>query len=148
MNGTIEDSLAKLIKIAERDDDYVLLTTPAGLNPCPICDSPVQLWQRKHEDQYHKVVACPNNGKKDSDYQCPCYFPPECYYHATRREAVAYWQKHSTKEELAPEVKSNEIHGSHTLRYSACNEYDVVCSKCNATDAQADRRLFYPCKES
>lgn len=268
--GIVQESLSKLLEVSERDDDYLKLTTPTGLNPCPVCGSPAEMWQRKHEDQFHKVIVCPNNGKKDSDYQCPCYFPPECYYHATRREAVAYWQKHSSQysisnthlsfaalrsanvermkeyknyngdmpahgpdgsgwspaqwfqamtgefgeyanvrkkyergdlleedfleragQELAdvqvyldilanqigidlgtavvkkfnhdsekrgcrtelhvtPEVpveeKSNEVHASHVLRYSASNQYDLVCAKCNGTDAREDRRLFYPCK--
>lgn len=95
--GTIEDSLANFLESTDRNDDYHKLTTPNGLNPCPVCGSVAELWQRKHEDQFHKVIACPNNGRKDSDYQCPLYFPPEGYYHATRREAIAYWQKHSSK---------------------------------------------------
>lgn len=87
--------------LADRDgdEDYLKLTTPKGLNPCPACGSPGELWQRKVQENYHRVVVCTNNGRKESDYQCPFYFPPENFYKATKREAIEYWQKHTVKHE-------------------------------------------------
>lgn len=99
--GARESALAEMLELTSRDgdDDFLKLTAPSDLNPCPVCGSPPELWQRKHEDQFHKVVACPNIDRKETvGYECPLYFPPECYYKATRREAVAYWQKYSKGE--------------------------------------------------
>lgn len=83
----------------DRANDFRQLPTPTGLNECPGCGSTPELWERHCGDYYHKVVACPNNGKKDPDFQCPFYYPPECFYKATKREAIAYWQKHTGSHE-------------------------------------------------
>lgn len=89
-------------RAAERgSEDYQRLGQPPRLNPCPSCGIMPELWEFKNGEQYHKFVCCPTTGKgKGGEYQCPFYFPPDCFYKATKKEAIAFWQKHTSRFDL------------------------------------------------
>lgn len=73
---------------------------------CPVCDHPApQLWRyaSKPDEPLQFAVMC----SRDPDAEggalgrdglvrrgCLLYMPPDDFYRATRREAVAYWLRH------------------------------------------------------
>ena len=77
-----------------RDEDYRLLECTTALNRCVFCGSEAQLWELSTMDRnVTKVVTCSNDGGGLVGDECPLYLPPECFYKATKREAIAYWQE-------------------------------------------------------
>jgi hypothetical protein len=68
--------------------------------PCPFCGSESELWEYSPNDDHHqKVVMCSNAGDDEDqeDEGCPMYMPPEGFYMATKREAVAIWNKRDSQ---------------------------------------------------
>jgi len=81
-------------------DDYKQLPTPEGLEACPCCGSPAELWRYSEDitSPTQTVVCCSRGdaiGPQEEDglagAGCPLYMPPNGFYCATQREAVKYW---------------------------------------------------------
>lgn len=76
----------------------VACTTP--LNPCTFCGWPAELYQRTNAEGTYsqKAVMCSNFGGDDpTGDACPLHLPPEDFYHATKREAVEYWNERTAR---------------------------------------------------
>jgi len=78
----------------ERGDQFRVVQSPSPLSPCMFCGSPAELSQRQRgeSDIWDSAVSCSNADGVDRD-ECPLFYPPESFYHETKREAVAYWNK-------------------------------------------------------
>lgn len=76
----------------------VACTTP--LNPCTFCGWPAELFSRSNADGTfsEKAVMCSNFGDDDpTGNACPLHLPPEDFYHATKREAIEYWNERTAR---------------------------------------------------
>lgn len=76
----------------------VACTTP--LNACTFCGWPAELYSRSNADGTfsEKAVMCSNFGDDDpTGNACPLHLPPEDFYHATKREAVEYWNERTAR---------------------------------------------------
>lgn len=76
----------------------VACTTP--LNSCTFCGWPAELYSRSNADGTfsEKAVMCSNFGDDDpTGNACPLHLPPEDFYHATKREAVEYWNERTAR---------------------------------------------------
>lgn len=81
--------------MTDREDYKLLPFNLTRLNPCNFCGSEAHLWQRSNKDGsvVVKAVMCSNFGDTDpSGDPCPLHMPDENFFHATKREAVEYWQ--------------------------------------------------------
>lgn len=76
--------------VAASDDRYRKVATTATIHTCAFCGSRAELWQRReYDDVWSSAVMCSNL----DDDPCPLRLPPEEFHHATKREALAYWNR-------------------------------------------------------
>lgn len=76
----------------------VACATP--LNHCTFCGWPAELYSRSNADGTfsEKAVMCSNFGDDDpTGNACPLHLPPEDFYHATKREAIQYWNERTAR---------------------------------------------------
>ena len=74
--------------------------TGVKIKECPFCGSAGQLYQYKAgPNVYQKVVMCTNGGGDDENGECPMYMPPDGFYKATKKEAIAAWNNRANSEE-------------------------------------------------
>jgi len=94
-----------MLSSKERGDQFRVVQSPSPLSPCMFCGSPAELSQRQRgeSDIWDSAVSCSNADGVDRD-ECPLFYPPESFYHETKREAVAYWNKWA-QQRAAPETK-------------------------------------------
>ena len=90
--------------MADQYDEYKRLEVATGvtLRECPVCGADAELWQysRSETAPTNKAVMCSNGerfGPQDDpgDDGCLLYMPPEDFYKATIREAVAFWNDYA-----------------------------------------------------
>lgn len=78
------------------NDYYSPISLPAGVTllPCPFCGSEASLDEHcDGEGNVSKVVSCTNGGDLGESDECVMYFPSRVAYKATKREAIAVWNK-------------------------------------------------------
>lgn len=84
-----------------RDERHKRLKCTVALNPCPICRGIVSLWMRVCENGVGlRFVACETAGERAED-DCLLYDPPDSFFKATSREAIAHWQRISDPARVA-----------------------------------------------
>lgn len=102
--------------------DYTHIPTPEGiaLDLCPCCGSKADVWQYIEEDESaSKAAMCTNGaafGPQDgaADEGCPLNMPPQGFYRATIREAVAYWNEYAKA--LTKQQRENRWKAAQVLR--------------------------------
>lgn len=79
--------------------DFVKLETNEPMLPCSTCGHPAELWELHSpvNGAAIKSAMCSNSGEEDDGHEvfdaCPFYLPPTSFYAATKREAVAFWNR-------------------------------------------------------
>lgn len=90
--------------MADQYDEYKRLEVATGvtLHECPVCGADAELWQysRSETAPTNKAVMCSNGerfGPQDAmaDDGCLLNMPPDDFYKATIREAVAFWNDYA-----------------------------------------------------
>ena len=70
-------------------EEYLKLATAEVLKACPYCGWATEIWQHDFVG-VTKVVMCSNTGDEAKGTEpCPMHMPPEGFYMATKREAIA-----------------------------------------------------------
>lgn len=79
-------------------DEYKQLTTDERMAACPVCGARAHLWQYAETPTVpvQRVVMCSHDdriGPRDGlmNEGCLLYMPPDDFYRATARDAIAYW---------------------------------------------------------
>lgn len=69
-----------------------------GLEPCPFCGFPAELWEHNRgSGVFLKVAMCSNNGDGSGDQDCPMFMSNEGFFKATKREAIQIWNTRELK---------------------------------------------------
>lgn len=114
-------------------EEFKKIDFPQGghIEPCPLCASHVELWQRSDSPDAptHKAVCCTNNepiGKQTGlmNEGCVFYMPPEDFYRATIREAISYWNDYAKA--ITAQRRKNSWEFANVLRSTKPSETDSV----------------------
>lgn len=78
--------------------EFKPIPVPAGyeLLPCPFCGAPGELNEYIELGATNKLASCSNGGDGDQIEECVMYLPSNVAYKATKREAIAVWNKRAT----------------------------------------------------
>jgi hypothetical protein len=74
-------------------DEFRKIEGDHGLMPCPFCGHKAELWEIDRGDDFVKVAMCTNTDDNNQGEDCPMYMPSHGFEKATKREAIAQWNK-------------------------------------------------------
>lgn len=78
--------------------EFKPIPVPTGftLLPCPFCGAPGELNEYTELGSSSKMASCSNAGDGELAEECVMYLPSSVAYKATKREAIAVWNKRAT----------------------------------------------------